>query len=94
MLNIMEFPPPPSLIILRDMNWPIAINRIIGRTRDARMLTNAEVCSISSPVVETLASSRCETRSLSGSMAAFINLAVVISLEKNAVVLLLDLNLR
>ena len=68
MLNIMEFPPPIFSIILRDMNWPIAINRIIGRTH-ARMLTNAEVCSISSPVVETLASSRCETRSLSGSMA-------------------------
>ena len=57
MLNIMEFPPPIFSIILRDINCPRATNSMIGSTH-ARMLTNAEVCSISSPVVETFASSR------------------------------------
>ncbi len=69
MLNIMELPPPPIFsIILRDIYCPSATKMMMGNTQ-ARMLTSVDVCSISSPVVETPASKRRCTKPSSGTIA-------------------------
>jgi len=69
MLNIMELPPPPIFsIILRDIYCPSATKMMMGSTQ-ARMLTSVDVCSISSPVVETPASKRRCTKPSSGTIA-------------------------
>ena len=65
MLNIMELPPPP---IFCDIDCPSATKMMMGSTQ-ARMLTSVDVCSISSPVVETPASSRRCTKPSSGTIA-------------------------
>ena len=56
MLNIMELPPPIFCISFRDMNCPRAMKIRMGATQ-LRIFMSREVCSISSPLVETPASS-------------------------------------
>ena len=68
MPNIMELSPPMRSVIFRDIYWPMAMKMTMGSTQ-LRTLIRREVCWISSPVVETPASSRRWTRLSSGTMA-------------------------
>ena len=64
----MESLPPIFFIIFREMTCPITIKITSGSTQP-RISTSSDVCSISSPVVDTPASSSRCTRPSSGTMA-------------------------